>query len=67
MDEIQQISSEICSIFENKIDSQTDEQAEAINIHNKSMNFYVELKDKRKALWNAKQTLNYLNKIVQDG
>ena len=42
MDEIQQISSEICSIFENKIDSQTDEQAEAINIHKKSMNFYVE-------------------------
>lgn len=65
MDELQQISSEICEIFETKIDSLTDEQAETLNLHNNSMNFYVQLGDKHKALWNAQETLKYLKQITK--
>tara|TARA_Y100001938_G_scaffold140899_1_gene209841 strand:+ start:611 stop:808 length:198 start_codon:yes stop_codon:yes gene_type:complete len=65
MDKIQEISSEICKIFEAKIDSLTDEQAEVLNLHNKSMNFYVELGDKQKSLWNAQETLKYLKQITK--
>jgi len=66
MDEIQRISGEICDIFQNKIDSLTDEQAEYLNLCNKSMEYYVEVKDKDKALWNARHTLEYLLNITKD-
>ena len=63
MNEIQQISSEICEIFETKIDSLTEEQAEVLNLHNNSMNFYIQLGDEQKALWNAYETLKCLKQI----
>ena len=66
MDEIQRISSEICDIFQNKIDSLTNEQAEHLNLCNKSMEHYVQQGDKVKALWNAKHTLKYLLNITKD-
>ena len=66
MDEIQRISGEICHIFQNKIDSLTDEQAEYLNLCNKSMEFYVQQGDKDKALWNSRITLDYLNNITKD-
>jgi hypothetical protein len=65
MNEIQKISSQICEIFETKIDSLTEEQAEVLNLHNNSMNFYVQLGDKHKALWNAYETLKYLKQITK--
>ena len=66
MDEIQRISGEICEIFQNKIDSLTDEQSEYLNLCNKSMEFYVEEGDKAKSLWNARHTLEYLLNITKD-
>jgi hypothetical protein len=65
MNEIQQISSEICEIFETKIDSLTEEQAEVLNLHNNSMNFYIQLGDEQKALWNAYETLKCLKQITK--
>jgi len=66
MDELQKISSEICNIFNSKIDNLTNEQAEQINIYNNSMNFYMQLGDKQKCLWNARQTLKYLENISEN-
>jgi hypothetical protein len=66
-DELQNISSQICNIFANKIKSLTEEQAEQLNLSNNSMNFYMQLGDYDKAIWNARETLKYLKQITQDG
>ena len=65
MNELQRISSEIVEIFQNKINKLTKQQAENLNIHNNSMNFYMQLGDEQKALWEAKQTLKYLYQITK--
>lgn len=67
MTELQKISGEIVNIFQNKINKLTKDQAEQLNIHNNSMNFYVQLGEEQKALWEAKQTLEYLEEITNDG
>ena len=66
-DEIEKISSQICNIFANKIDSLTEEQAEHLNLSNNSMFFYIQLGEHEKAVWNARETLKYLKQITQDG
>ena len=65
MTELQKISGEIVNIFQYKINKLTKDQAEQLNIHNNSMNFYVELGDEAKALWEAQQTLQYLKEITK--
>ena len=65
MTELQKISIEIVEIFQSKISKLTKDQAEQLNIHNNSMNFYVQLGDEEKALWEAKHTLEYLEEITQ--
>ena len=67
MDELQKISAEIIEIFNSKIKSLTNEQAETINLCNNSMNFYMQLGEREKALWEAKYTLQILNDIVNNG
>ena len=65
MTQLQKISSEIIEIFQNKINKLTTEQAENLNIHNNSMNFYMQLGDEDKALWEARKTLEYLEEITK--
>ena len=65
MNELQRISSEIVEIFQNKINKLTKEQAENLNTHNNSMNFYKQLGDEQKALWEARKTLEYLEQITK--
>ena len=65
MTELQKISSEIVNIFQNDINKLTKEQAEQLNIHNNSINFYMQLGDESKALWEAEQTLKYLKEIIK--
>jgi len=65
MTELQKISSEIVEIFQNKINKLTNEQAENLNTHNNSMNFYMKLGDEQKALWEARKTLEYLEQITK--
>ena len=67
MTELQKISSEIVEIFQNKIKKLSKEQSESLNLRNKSVNFYMQLGDETKALWEAKQTLKYLHEITNDG
>ena len=67
MTELQKISSEIVEIFQNKITKLSKEQSESLNLRNKSVNFYMQLGDETKALWEAKQTLKYLHEITNDG
>lgn len=67
MDELQKISAEIIEIFNTKIEKLSKEDAETINLCNKSMNFYMELGEQEKALWEAKYTLKLLNDIVNNG
>jgi hypothetical protein len=67
MDELQEISAEIIEIFNTKIGELSTEQAETINLCNSSMNFYMELGEREKALWEAKYTLQLLNNIVNNG
>jgi hypothetical protein len=67
MDELQKISAEIIEIFNTKVNKLTKEQAETINLCNNSMNFYMELGEREKALWEAKYTLQLLNDIVNNG
>jgi hypothetical protein len=64
MTELQQISSEIVEIFQNKINNLTEQQSEYLNLRNKSVNFYMQLGDEQKALWEAQQTLKYLRQIT---
>tara|TARA_Y100000289_G_scaffold61499_1_gene69626 strand:- start:245 stop:451 length:207 start_codon:yes stop_codon:yes gene_type:complete len=64
---IEEISSQICEIFDKKVDSLTEEQAEHLNLSNNSMYFYMQLGDANKAIWNARETLKYLKQITQDG
>lgn len=66
-DNIEEISSQICEIFDQKVDSLTEEQAEHLNLSNNSMYFYMQLGDVNKAIWNARETLKYLKQITQDG
>ena len=66
MDELQKISSEIIEIFNTKIKKLSEDQAETINLCNNSMNFYMELGEREKALWEAKYTLQILNNIVNN-
>ena len=66
-DKLQEISSEICNIFANKIKSLTEKQAEHLNLSNNSMNFYMQLGDYDKAIWNARETLKYLKQITKNG
>jgi len=66
MDELQKISAEIINIFNNKVESLSEEQAEVLNLHNNSMNFYIQLGDRQKAMWEAQQTLKYLIQITHD-
>ena len=65
MNELQRISTEIVEIFQNKINILTKQQAENLNIHNNSMNFYMQLGDEQKALWEARKTLQYLEQITK--
>jgi hypothetical protein len=67
MTELQKISCEIVSIFQNKIQNLSKEQSESLNLRNKSVNFYMQLGDEEKALWEARQTLEYLHQITNDG
>jgi hypothetical protein len=67
MDELQKISAEIIEIFNTKVNKLTKEQAETINLCNNSMNFYMELGEREKALWEAKYTLQLLNDIINNG
>ena len=66
-DELQNISSQICNIFANKIQSLTEHQAEQLNLSNNSMNFYMQLGDYNKAVYNARETLKYLKEIANNG
>jgi hypothetical protein len=67
MDELQKISAEIIEIFNSKIGKLSTDDAETINLCNSSMNFYMELGEREKALWEAKYTLQLLNNIVNNG
>lgn len=67
MDELQKISAEIIEIFNTKIEKLSTQDAETINLCNNSMNFYMELGEREKALWEAKYTLQLLNDIVNNG
>lgn len=67
MTELQRISSEIVEIFQNQITQLTEEQSESLNLRNNSVNFYMQLGDEQKALWEARQTLQYLHEITNDG
>ena len=66
MDELQKISSEIIEIFNTKVGKLSEDQAETINLCNNSMNFYMELGEREKALWEAKYTLQLLNNIISN-
>ena len=66
MDELQKISAEIIEIFNTKIEELSKEDAETINLCNKSMNFYMQLGEREKALWEAKYTLQLLNDIINN-
>ena len=65
MTELQRISGEICEIFQSKIKSLSEEQAENMNLRNNSMNFCIELGDEVKAIWEAQDTLEYLKEITK--
>jgi len=65
MNELQKISGEIIEIFQNDINKLTKEQSEQLNLHNNSINFYMQLGDEQKALWEAQQTLKYLKEITK--
>ena len=67
MTELQKISGEIVEIFQNQITQLTEEQSESLNLRNNSVNFYMKLGDEQKALWEARQTLQYLHQITNDG
>jgi hypothetical protein len=67
MDELQKISAEIIEIFNSKIEKLSTDDAETINLCNNSMNFYMKLGEREKALWEAKYTLQLLNNIVNNG
>lgn len=67
MDELQKISAEIIEIFNTKINKLSTDDAETINLCNNSMNFYMELGEREKALWEAKYTLQLLNDIINNG
>ena len=66
-DDIEKISSQICEIFDKKVDSLTEQQAEYLNLSNNSMYFYMQLGEHDKAIWNARETLKYLKQITQNG
>ena len=66
MDELQKISAEIIEIYNKKVGKLTTDDAETINLCNSSMNFYMELGERQKALWEAKYTLQLLNDIIND-
>jgi len=65
MNELQKISGEIIEIFQNDINKLKKEQSEQLNLHNNSINFYMQLGDEQKALWEAQQTLKYLKEITK--
>ena len=65
MTELQKISGEIVNIFQKDINKLTKEQSEQLNLHNNSINFYMQLGDEQKALWEAQQTLKYLKEITK--
>ena len=65
MNELQRISTEIVEIFQNKINNLTEQQSEYLNLRNKSVNFYMQLGDEQKALWEARKTLEYLEQITK--
>ena len=65
MTELQKISGEIVNIFQKDINKLTKEQSEQLNLHNNSINFYMQLGDEQKALWEAQQTLKYLKEIIK--
>lgn len=66
MDELQKISAEIIEIFNTKVGKLSEDQAETINLCNNSMNFYMQLGEREKALWEAKYTLQILNNIINN-
>lgn len=66
MDELQKISAEIIEIFNTKVGKLSTDDAETINLCNSSMNFYMELGERQKALWEAKYTLQLLNDIINN-
>ncbi len=66
-DDIEKISSQICEIFDKKVDSLTEQQAEYLNLSNNSMYFYMQLGEHDKAIWNARETLKYLKQRTQNG
>ena len=66
-DDIEKISDQICEIFDKKVNSLTEQQAEHLNLSNNSMYFYMKLGEYDKATWNARETLKYLKQITQNG
>jgi hypothetical protein len=66
MDELKTISAEITDIFNNKLKGLSPKQAETINLCNGSMNLYMELGERDKAMWEARYTLNILHDIVDE-
>ena len=66
MDELQTISAEITDIFNNKLKGLSSKQAETINLCNSSMNLYMELGERDKAIWEARYTLNILHNILDE-
>tara|TARA_B110000483_G_C18141215_1_gene521536 strand:+ start:329 stop:538 length:210 start_codon:yes stop_codon:yes gene_type:complete len=66
MDELQTISAEITDIFNNRLEGLSTKQAETIYLCNSSMNLYMELGERDKAMWEARYTLNILHDIVDE-
>ena len=66
MDELQKISAEIIEIFNTKVGKLSTDDAETINLCNSSMNFYMQLGEREKALWEARYTLQLLNDIINN-
>lgn len=66
-DDIENISSQICELFDQKVNSLTEDQAEHLNLSNNSMYFYMKLGEHNKAVWNARETLRYLKEITKNG
>ena len=66
MDELQTISAEITDIFNNRLGGCTTKQAETIYLCNSSMDLYMELGERDKAMWEARYTLNILHNILDE-
>ena len=66
MDELQTISAEIIDIFNNRLEGLSTKQAETIYLCNSSMDLYMKLGERDKAIWEARYTLNILHNILDE-